>query len=419
MPSSRGEASGVAANVDAGWIESSVWSSAEWRKRLVLLVPPAVIAALIIVAGLGLGWHFANMLVLKDARFVGLATSQFMQRTVPEFERAFAEPVTPAQRQAFVTAASFARVVVFELHAPDGRVLLSSRELRPGTFAPRKDKSLGEALLKEALRTREVQAIVDEHPQVGWPLYVGDTFVPLVRDGRLVGVLHVCSDLSDKIPLYREAFGWALMTLVALLALAALLPGAYIWRKLLQLEVAEDRIRFLAFHDSLTGLANRLLFRDRLQQALARSRRDGTQGALLLVDVDRFKQVNDTLGHAAGDSLLQHVAARLRACVRDVDTVARIGGDEFALIIGGLATGADLEPVLARLRGISTDRVLVGSGSVQPGITTGVAFFPSDSGDAAELFRLADAALYRGKAAGRGGIAFHTAIDAELTGLFA
>ena len=88
----------------------------------------------------------------------------------------------------------------------------------------------------------------------------------------------------------------------------------------------------MAHHDPLTGLANRVLLRDRIENALARQRRHGESFALMLIDLDRFKAVNDTLGHAAGDQLLQPVAQRLRSCVREIDTVARLGGDEFAIL---------------------------------------------------------------------------------------
>ena len=98
-------------------------------------------------------------------------------------------------------------------------------------------------------------------------------------------------------------------------------------------KLAEERIQRVAHHDSLTGLPNRLLFNDRLAQAISLAKRDSRQFALLYLDLDRFKPVNDTLGHAAGDELLKSVGARIRRQVRESDTVARIGGDEFTVIL--------------------------------------------------------------------------------------
>jgi diguanylate cyclase (GGDEF)-like protein/PAS domain S-box-containing protein len=164
----------------------------------------------------------------------------------------------------------------------------------------------------------------------------------------------------------------------------------------------EARIRHMAHHDALTGLPNRLLFRDRLQQALARAPRAGEGVAVLCLDLDRFKEVNDTLGHAFGDRLLEAVTERLQAGTREADTVARLGGDEFAVVQVGLAQpeGADalarrLTEALSRPFDLDGHEVLVGT-------SVGVALFPVDGDDPERLLRRADLALYRAKAEGRG-----------------
>jgi diguanylate cyclase (GGDEF)-like protein/PAS domain S-box-containing protein len=173
-----------------------------------------------------------------------------------------------------------------------------------------------------------------------------------------------------------------------------------------ELVEAEERIRHLAHHDALTGLPNRLLLQDRLEQALARARRAHDSMALLLVDLDNFKTVNDTLGHVSGDELIRQVAKRLLGLVRKSDTVARLGGDEFAIVqtdlrdIAGAAVLADkIVVALGEPFDLDGRRPLVGA-------SVGIALFPDD-GDALEpLFKHADIALYRAKAKGRNRFAF-------------
>jgi diguanylate cyclase (GGDEF)-like protein/PAS domain S-box-containing protein len=169
---------------------------------------------------------------------------------------------------------------------------------------------------------------------------------------------------------------------------------------------AEERIRQLALHDSLTGLPNRLLLKDRLEQGLAHARRAKTGVAVMLIDLDNFKTVNDTLGHLTGDEVIRIVSGRLLALVRESDTVARLGGDEFAVVqtdvhgVGGAAVLAGKITAAAREPfDLGDRRIIVGA-------SLGIALFPQD-GDALEpLLKHADIALYRAKAEGRNRFAF-------------
>lgn len=164
---------------------------------------------------------------------------------------------------------------------------------------------------------------------------------------------------------------------------------------------AQDKLEYTAHHDALTGLPNRLLFRDRLEQALAISRRSGVGVALLFVDLDRFKVINDTLGHEAGDLLLQEVARRLVGCMREEDTVARMGGDEFVVIQKGIAQPEDAALLAARmLAEISRPFSLAGH-EIVASLSIGVSLYPQDGSDASTLLKNADAAMYRAKEKGR------------------
>lgn len=171
----------------------------------------------------------------------------------------------------------------------------------------------------------------------------------------------------------------------------------------------EEMITHQAFHDALTGLPNRVLFLDRLEQALVQAKRSKSRpAAIMFLDLDRFKSINDTLGHDAGDTLLRAVALRLRACVRASDTVARMGGDEFTILLPEIGDQAAAQAVAQKiLDAMQVPVTLAGQPHV---ITTsiGIGLFPGDGRDADTLMKHADAAMYQAKDKGRAGMCFFT-----------
>jgi diguanylate cyclase (GGDEF)-like protein/PAS domain S-box-containing protein len=171
---------------------------------------------------------------------------------------------------------------------------------------------------------------------------------------------------------------------------------------------AEERIRTLAHYDGLTGLPNRFLFTEYLDVALRNAQRRRKQFAVLFLDLDRFKEVNDTLGHDAGDQALREIAARLRACVRDSDKVARMGGDEFYVLIEDLDDGRHAAEVGRKLLEAAARPVRIGDRSCLLGASIGVALYPRDGADGRSLLMNADSAMYEAKAAGRNACRFHS-----------
>jgi diguanylate cyclase (GGDEF)-like protein len=155
-----------------------------------------------------------------------------------------------------------------------------------------------------------------------------------------------------------------------------------------------------AFHDALTGLPNRRLLDDRLGQALHAARRRSRQLAVLLMDVDNFKQVNDALGHAGGDAVLREVGLRLARCVRKPDTVARHGADEFAVVLTDLQGKEGCRLVAERLLRVMTEEIRATGRPVTLAVSVGISVFPADAGDAEALLRNAGAALAQAKQAG-------------------
>ncbi|MCJ2012786.1 putative bifunctional diguanylate cyclase/phosphodiesterase [Methylobacterium sp. J-076] len=164
---------------------------------------------------------------------------------------------------------------------------------------------------------------------------------------------------------------------------------------------AEDRVRHMALHDSLTGLPNRALFRDRLDQAIAHTARTHSPFAVLACDLDRFKAINDSLGHPAGDALLRHVAERMRSVLRPYDTIARLGGDEFAVVLAYLDDACAAACLAERLIAAIGAPVHLDGQIVEVGVSVGFTVATERDSDADELFKRADMALYEAKAGGR------------------
>jgi diguanylate cyclase (GGDEF)-like protein/PAS domain S-box-containing protein len=171
---------------------------------------------------------------------------------------------------------------------------------------------------------------------------------------------------------------------------------------------AEARIQHLAHHDALTGLPNRLLMNDRINQAIHRARRHGEKFALLFIDLDRFKLINDTLGHEVGDALLVQVAERCHQVVRESDTVSRQGGDEFVVLLAGLTTAQDARHIAQKLTKALSRPYLLDNHELAVTASLGIAMYPGDGESASALMRNADAAMYRAKSEGRNRFEFYS-----------
>jgi diguanylate cyclase (GGDEF)-like protein/PAS domain S-box-containing protein len=180
-------------------------------------------------------------------------------------------------------------------------------------------------------------------------------------------------------------------------------PVGRVWsfRDITDRRRAEERVEFQAYHDMLTGLPNRLLLRDRLSVAMAHAQRRRQHLALMFLDLDHFKLINDTLGHSAGDRLLQDLAQRLSGCIRQDDTVARVGGDEFTLLFPGLGRGLDAVRMAQKVLKSIAQPFLLDGQELHVTASVGIAIYPEDGKDAESLMSNADGAMYRAKDLGR------------------
>ena len=217
----------------------------------------------------------------------------------------------------------------------------------------------------------------------------------------------------QTVNVYHEWFQWA--GLAAVLPLFAVIGGRFsLLRQRLrtsneELRSALGSVRQMATHDHLTGLPNRVLFNEELQRALARAERHSRPVALFFMDVDRFKNINDTLGHQFGDRVLQEAAKRLITCVREGDIVARLGGDEFVLLVEEIGDAAVLTEIARKLLAALSELGKIDGQELNVTLSIGICTYPADGRDSKTLLAGADIAMYRAKERGRNGFCFYSA----------
>ena len=221
--------------------------------------------------------------------------------------------------------------------------------------------------------------------------------VPFVGSEEPAGVLALSQDYQPIAHAGRRGLlpVIGVLQLVLLTLYLSLFP--LLRRVTARLRGQVEQIEKLALYDVLTGLANRRLFHDRLEQAFLAAQRNGSGFSLMLLDLDRFKEINDTLGHQTGDAVLAHLAERLKGIARASDTVARLGGDEFALVLLGAQDGAGALFVAERIRRALAEPFVVGELELQLETSIGIAVFPRHGEDAEQLLKHADLALYASK----------------------
>lgn len=221
----------------------------------------------------------------------------------------------------------------------------------------------------------------------------------LVSEPPLFSIAHagvlVLASLAAPVLLAADVVrGLSISTGVAVTSmLSAAVLGGHLVELLRERATSEHQ----SMHDPLTGLANRKLFVDRLDRAIAHARRSGTTVGVLYIDLDRFKDVNDTFGHSAGDRLLQRTARRLEECCRDADTVARLAGDEFAVLLAHLDGAEAVQPVADRVLDAISETWMVAGQSLRGAGSVGVAIYPNDGDTSADLLAASDAAMYQAK----------------------
>jgi diguanylate cyclase (GGDEF)-like protein len=339
----------------------------------------------------------------------------FVQGSVPELEAGLGgSGFTPAARERLLLLSTADEVFRFKLFDLRGRLVLDSRQLASDTEAPAVDP---EAMLV----AREVADAGDEHVQVhyrgqaGFPEVYSEAYVPIEIDARRVGVFKVFIDQTERAQGIGQAFALLCALVVLITCALAAAAGWAANRKLRDKLRTEDRLRYLASHDVLSGTLNRASFVDLLKASAWRQQRGGAGFAVLCIDLDRFKEVNDGQGHATGDEVLRKVGERLRAVLRQGDAVARLGGDEFAVLQAGVQRPDDVARLAQRIVEVLGEPFDCAGTLIRCGASVGAALFEPGIEDTELLMKQADAAMYQAKAAGRGRYSFFDAqVEAQM-----
>jgi diguanylate cyclase (GGDEF)-like protein len=243
-------------------------------------------------------------------------------------------------------------------------------------------------------------------PTENAPKYFAEAFVPVYAGSRPIAVVAAYVDqTAQRANVYRVILG-ASLTLCALTGLAFGVPAVAWYRRTREKQRADRRIQFLAHHDVLTGLANRARLTERLEAALTLLPSTGTGIAVHYIDIDHFKQVNDTLGHDGGDFLLSTIGERLRTIIRIEDMIARLGGDEFVVVQTGVTGKPEAEHFAERIATVVAAPIVFHEHEIRVSFTVGVALAPADGTNPERLLKSADLALYNGKTSGRNCVRF-------------
>ncbi len=238
----------------------------------------------------------------------------------------------------------------------------------------------------DVFATGEISQVVHEHISLeGKPCFIEITATPMFNGaGEVESIIELGHDVTDHVMIHE------------------------------QLQEQKNQLAHQAHYDELTGLPNRILFVDRVLQAIKRAERDKSKIAILFIDLDRFKEINDTLGHSVGDEVLIEIARRLEKTIRSVDTVARLGGDEFTLILANIKHASVVMEIAQKLIDALGRKIVHGENDLYVTASLGISLYPDDGKDSEILLRNADSAMYQAKDQGRNNYQFYTQEMTEL-----
>ena len=354
----------------------------------------------------------------------GLRWVQFAVRSVPDIDQAMTgQGLTAATREQLLQLRKVDDVFRFKLFDSAGRLQLVSDDLIGPAPLPAYAAAdgIGDGAGASRARIRDAVLAGGSHIELrrdaaaGQPGVFSEAYVPVLREGRVLGVVEVYVDQTQRVANAR-GFLWRVGGLVATLVTVVLAVVLYqVWRRLHRQRQAITRVQYMADHDFVSGALNRASFNALLEQACWRCAEGAAPFALLCIDLDHFKDVNDSLGHAAGDEVLRIATQRLQASVREGDQVARLGGDEFAVVLSSVANIAAVTPLAQRIVAALAKVYDVADQQVRCSGSVGVSIYGVDATEPGELLGRADMALYRAKANGRGTFSFcDVAMDLQM-----
>jgi diguanylate cyclase (GGDEF)-like protein len=392
-----------------------------WSKlpKITLVSKDTLVLAVVLSLAIGGSWAVLQAtvehLLHHDAVSTARTWASYLVKNVEDLDEIAAgkKPSVDSQRF-FDRVQQVGQVFRYIVYDPQGHIRLVSDDLDDD---PDEDEDLAvhNPEVARSIAGGSPLINVEEGQPPTRPPFFAEAYVPVVVKGKTVAIVEVYVDQTEKRNDYRNAFLVSTLALGVLMALAFGIPAVAWRRRTNEKRIAEDRAKFLAFHDSLTGLPNRAALTEKIGGALVNLHGRAETLAMHCVDIDHFKDINDTLGYETGDALIQAVAGRLRALAGTNDFVARLGGDEFVVLRAGLPVGDAALPFghaivqdLARPYGLAGQEVRVTA-------SVGIAVAPENGEDVARLMKTADLALYHAKTSGRNAATvFSSAMEADL-----
>ena len=386
-----------------------------FRVELPLLKKTAFAVAMlgIVIFGVGIVLKTTvDNLLYWDATAAAESWAKYVAGNVSDIEEiADGQPPSAESMAFFIRTQQIRHVFGFEVINRDGDVQLTS----DGSKILSVGGAIHSDLAVRAAKSRRPVIEVKEGKPPLRPQYYSEAFLPVTIDGQFVAVVAAYVDLTEQRAHFRAAFLFAALASCLLIGAAVGIPTIAWLRKTKEKQQADRRIRFLAHHDALTGLFNRSQLTDKLKTVLAVLPVHGGCVAVHFIDIDHFKQVNDTLGHDGGDFLLKTIGERLRAVTRTDDIVARLGGDEFVVVQTEIDGKARVEGFAHRLTAAMTAPIAHNDQEITVTVSIGIALAPADGTNPERLLKSADLALYRAKADGRNCLRFFKVeMDTEL-----
>jgi diguanylate cyclase (GGDEF)-like protein len=329
----------------------------------------------------------------RDGIALARSIESYASQSVPE--QAFTVGVLGPAESAVVTdqVDGFRELRRLRIWTVDGTLLYDSQA--DATGFPDGDRL--DAATRQRQPVAEVVTEVRGEEFGGTETTLLDVYVPVQHEGVVVGAAEVMLDYQGTSDAVAAATRTVTLVVVGGLVLLWLLLFRTVWNASRRLQSSALENARLALLDSLTGLPNRRMLADRLERAIGEHRETGSIVGLALLDIDRFKDINDSLGHDRGDELLQQVADRLRGDLREEDVVARLGGDEFAILLPDVRSVADADAAARRVRQLFVPPFMLGELALHVDTSIGVACLPDHADDASSLMRMADVAMYTAK----------------------
>jgi len=366
----------------------------------------ALVGSVIIMFVFGVGMVLkttVDYLLYWDATAAAESWARYLAENVTDLEEIADGQQPSAESMAFLIRTQQIRYVFgFEILNLEGNVRLISDGSKITSV---RNAIHDETAARAAALGHPIISVKEGTPPVR-PKYYSEAYLPVIIDGHPQAIVAAYVDVSEQRAHFRNAFFLAALALCLLISGAVGVPTLALYRRTREKQQADRRIRFLAHHDVLTGLANRAQLIEKLEHELAVLPLRGGSLAVHFIDLDNFKEVNDTLGHDGGDFLLKTVAERLRVVIRVDDVVARLGGDEFVVVQTGIGGKDHADDFARRLAAAVNQPMHFQEQEIVATASIGVTLAPADGTNPERLLKTADLALYKSKADGRNCIRF-------------